>query len=358
MLYSTYLGGASIEEVHALRVDAAGNAYVTGATGSADFPTTAGAAQTTHGGNQDVFVSKLNAAGSALTYSTYLGGSESEPSSSRLGGFEIDAAGNAYVYGDTESSNFPTSAGAPQVTRGNANPGQYDEDVFLTRINATGTAFSFSTYHGGSAIDATDDVGEEGRLFAIDGSGIAWIAGSTESADFPTTAGAFDTTFNGPATAPPGGGDAFIARYDTDAGTRSYSTLLGGTSDEFAGTGRRPLRQCLSGRPQRLQQFPDDGRRARIPATTAATAMWSLPSSTHRAARWCMPRSWAAPRKKLHQPEPGCHGHGVRRGLYAVDQFLRERRRGRHHAQWGRQRWFHCASQCHRLVLPVFHVRG
>ena len=113
-------------------------------------------------------------------------------------------------------------------------PGQYDEDVFLTRINATGTAFSFSTYHGGSAIDATDDVGEERRLFAIDGSGIAWIAGSTESADFPTTAGAFDTTFNGPATAPPGGGDAFVARYDTNAGTRSYSTLLGGTGDEFA----------------------------------------------------------------------------------------------------------------------------
>ena len=129
VLYSTYLGGASIEEVHALRVDAAGNASSPAPPGP-PTSTTAGAAQTTHGGNQDVFVSKLNAAGSALTYSTYLGGSESEPSSSRLGGFEIDGAGNAYVYGDTESSNFPTSAGAPQVTRGNANPGQYEKKFF------------------------------------------------------------------------------------------------------------------------------------------------------------------------------------------------------------------------------------
>jgi hypothetical protein len=232
--YATYLGGGSSEAALSLRIDAGGNAFVAGRTNSANFPTTAGAAQITHGGNNDLFVSRLNATGTALLYSTYLGGSEGEPSSTALGGFEIDAAGNAYVYADTQSANFPVSAGAPQPTRGNPNALQFDEDVTLTRLNAAGTQFTFSTYLGGTGIDATDDIDVDGRLFAIDGAGNAWVAGTTESADFPASAGAFDTTFNGPAGGNPGGGDAFVARYDTNAGTKTFATVIGGTGDEFA----------------------------------------------------------------------------------------------------------------------------
>ena len=139
-------------------------------------------------------MAKLNATGGALLYSTYLGGSEGETGSSQLGGFEVDSNGDAYVYGDTESANFPTTAGAPQTTRGNPNPAQFDEDAFLTRINANGTALTFSTYLGGSGFDTTDDTSFGGKLLAIDGTGGAWIAGTTESADFPASAGAFDTS--------------------------------------------------------------------------------------------------------------------------------------------------------------------
>jgi hypothetical protein len=232
--YVTYLGGSDIEESHALRVDAAGNAYLAGFTWSSNFPVTAGAPQGTLGGARDAFVVKLGATGGTLLYGTYLGGSESEPSSARLGGFEVDASGNAYVLGDTASTNFPTTAGAPQTARGNPNGAQFDEDLFLTRINAAGTAFAFSTYHGGGAIDATTDDDLDPRLLAIDASGNAWIAGTSESADLPTTPGAFDTTFNGPAGGTPGGGDALVAKFDTNAGTRVYSSYLGGTGDELA----------------------------------------------------------------------------------------------------------------------------
>src|SRR5262245_10190532 len=112
--YVTYLGGTSIEEAHRIRIDAAGNAWLTGGTSSTNFPVTSGAAQTTFGGVRDVYVAKLNATGGALLYSTYLGGNGDEPANASVAGFEIDAAGDAYVYGTTDSTNFPVSANAPQ----------------------------------------------------------------------------------------------------------------------------------------------------------------------------------------------------------------------------------------------------
>ncbi len=235
VVYATYLGGSSFDEASAIRIDASGAAHVMGTTSSNNFPTSAGAPQSAFGGAEDVFVAKLSATGASLVYSTYLGGSNQETSSDG-GGFEIDAAGNAYVYAVTSSTNFPTTAGAPQAARGNPNGAQFDEDAFLTKINAAGNAFLFSTYHGGSSIDQPlDTFGLETRQLAIDASGSAWIAGSTESADFPVTPGAFDTTFNGPAGGNPGGGDAFVTRFDTVAGTRLYSTLIGGAADEYGG---------------------------------------------------------------------------------------------------------------------------
>jgi hypothetical protein len=231
--YLTYLGGTGLEQLQALRIDAGGNAYVAGETSSVDFPTSASAPQATSGGSQDVFVSKLNATGGVLLYSTYLGGSGGEPGSQNIS-LEVDAGGNAFVLSDTDSVDFPTTPGAPQTTRGNPNAMVFDQDVFLTRINANGTAFDFSTYLGGSGIEENDVTAEDVRLLAVDGNGSAWIAGTTESADFPATTGSLQTTFGGPAGGIPGGGDAFVARYDTDAGTLTYATFVGGSADDFA----------------------------------------------------------------------------------------------------------------------------
>ena len=110
--YSTYLGGSGFDVGEGIAVDSSGNAYVTGETASSDFPTTAGAFETTYGGGDDAFVTKLNGSGSALIYSTYLGGSGFDVGE----GIAVDSSGNAYVTGGTNSSDFPTTAGAFQTT--------------------------------------------------------------------------------------------------------------------------------------------------------------------------------------------------------------------------------------------------
>src|SRR5205814_8754446 len=117
LVYSTYLGGSSSDAGSGIAVDAAGNAYVTGGTGSTDFPTTIGAFQTTKGGGfRDAFVTKLNPTGSALVYSTYLGGSGDDYGY----GIALDALGNAYVTGGTGSTDFPTTPGAIQERKRDA----------------------------------------------------------------------------------------------------------------------------------------------------------------------------------------------------------------------------------------------
>src|SRR3989442_11544185 len=188
LVYSTYLGGAGTDEGLAIAVDAWGNAYVTGLTDSTNFPTTAGAFQKVDGGSFDAFVTKLNAAGSALVYSTYLGGSGDDESF----GIAVDALGNAYVAGFTDSSNFPTTALAFRTTsRGGG-------DAFVTKLNATGSALVYSTYLGGSDLDAALGI-------AVDGLGNAYVTGLTSSANFPTTTGAFQKS-NG------GAFDAFVTK--------------------------------------------------------------------------------------------------------------------------------------------------
>src|SRR5712691_5358261 len=119
LVYSTYLGGSSLDEGHAIAVDASGSAYFTGVTGSSNFPTTPGAFQTTYGGHGNAFVGKLNTSGSALIYSTYLGG-RGEATAGYDSGFGVaaDSTGNTYVTGFTNSSNFPTTVGAFQTTLG------------------------------------------------------------------------------------------------------------------------------------------------------------------------------------------------------------------------------------------------
>ncbi len=217
LLYSTYLGGNSTDSGSGIAVDASGDVYVMGTTNSPNFPTTSGASQTTFGGAEDAFVSKLNVTGSALLYSTYLGGSNGDYGS----GIALDSSGNAYVTGYTGSTDFPTTPGAFQ-TKCSANC----YDVFVSRLNATGSALLYSTYLGGSGAD-------EGHGIALDSSGNAYVTGVTGSSDFPTTPGAFQITYRGSSHDP---ADAFVSKLNATGSALLYSTYLGGTYND-AGDG-------------------------------------------------------------------------------------------------------------------------
>jgi len=228
LIYSTYLGGSGGSIVSSgIAIDSSGDAYVTGATGSSNFPTTPGAAQTTFaGGSADAFVSKLNATGSALVFSTYLGGSGNDYAPSYGGGIGLDASGNVYVTGYTTSTNFPT-ADAVQSTYGGGT-----SDAYAAKLNANGTALVYSTYLGGSGADTTSLGG-----IAVDGSGNAYVTGSTSSTDFPT-ANAFQATYGG------GSGDAFIAKITTNqpptADAGGPYTVPEGGSITLTGSGSDP----------------------------------------------------------------------------------------------------------------------
>ena len=175
LVYSTYLGGAVNEVGRSIAVDAAGSAYLTGWTESANFPTTGSAFQPVKSGFADVFVAKLNPAGSALVYSTYLGGSVDEGNYDS--NIAVDSAGHAYVAGNTHSTNFPVVS-AIQPTFG----GQ-DSDAFVTRFSLDGSTLIYSTFLGGSAPGA--GLGDYAYGLALDGSGNAYIAGYTFAPDFP-----------------------------------------------------------------------------------------------------------------------------------------------------------------------------
>jgi hypothetical protein len=188
LVYSTFLGGNASDNVHGLAVDASGTAYVTGATNSPNFPTTSGAFQLAINGGGDAFVTKLNAAGSALVYSTYLGGSEGDDGVS----IAVDTSGNAFVTGTTVSLNFPTTAGALQAFGGAV-------DAFVAVLDSAGSGLTYSTFLGGSG-------SEEGRGIAIDTFANAYVTGRTDSANFPITTGSFQTTFAG------GPADAYVSK--------------------------------------------------------------------------------------------------------------------------------------------------
>ncbi|MBI3666576.1 MAG: SBBP repeat-containing protein [Acidobacteria bacterium] len=219
LVYSTYLGGDAIDQGRAIAVDTAGNAYVTGST-SVGFSTTPGAFQTTFGGPRDgAFVAKLNPTGTALVYSTYLGGSGD------LGefgsGIAVDAAGNAYVTGSTYSANFPTTPGAYQtVFRGSP---FVNTNAFITKVNAGGSALVYSTYLGGSGGERG---GDRASRIAVDAAGNAYVTGRTGSRDFPTTPGALRTT----GFSSPGFVDAFVTKLNATGTGLVYSTYLGGLS--------------------------------------------------------------------------------------------------------------------------------
>ena len=207
--YSTYLGGTNGDLVRGISVDGAGNAYITGYTYSTDFPTTTGAYQPNYAGNLDAFVTKLNPTGTALVYSTYLGGTNTDYGY----GVAVDGAGNAYITGYTSSTNFPTTPGAYQTS--NAGNG----DAFITKLNPTGNGLVYSTYLGGTSDDY-------GYGVAVDGAGNAYITGRTSSTNFPTTPGAYRTSYAG-------NGDVFVTKLNPTGNGLAYSTYLGGTQYDY-----------------------------------------------------------------------------------------------------------------------------
>ena len=214
LVYSTYLGGSDYDNGYGIAVDSAGNAYVTGGTVSTDFPT-ANPLQAVLGGGQDVFVAKLNPTGSALVYSTYLGGSDFD----RGFGIAADSSGNAYVTGQTNSVDFPTANALQPVYGGGPafDPIEMGGDVFVAKLNPTGSALAYSTYLGGSN-------GDEGYGIAVDSAGNAYVTGVTLSTDFPT-ASPLQAVLWGP-------NDSFVAKLNPTGSALAYSTYLGGSGSE------------------------------------------------------------------------------------------------------------------------------
>ena len=215
LVYSTYLGGEREDSGQGIALDGAGNAYVTGLTNSADFPTTPGAFDTSFdgssGGGSDAFVTKLNATGSALLYSTFLGGNLTAHDGGY--GIAVDGAGSAYVTGLTNSSSFPTTPGAFDTTFNDA------FDAFVTKLNAAGSGLVYSTFLGAGFND------DAGFAIALDAAGSAFVTGTTQSPSFPTTPGAFDTSFNGAFSSY----DAFVTKLNPAGSSLAYSTFLGGS---------------------------------------------------------------------------------------------------------------------------------
>ncbi|MET0646923.1 MAG: Calx-beta domain-containing protein, partial [Pyrinomonadaceae bacterium] len=217
LVYSTYLGGSGGEEGAGIAVDTSGRAHVTGTTGSTDFPLV-NPRQATNAGQGDAFAVKLDAAGGSLLYSTYIGGSGRD--NGRAGA--LDPAGNFYVAGQTVSTNFPVTPGAFQTTIGDTNPNSLEGDAFVTKLDPTGSTSVYSTYLGGSDI-------EIGYAVAADSAGNAYVAGSSESPNFPVL-NAAQTSYAGGSFI----GDAFATKLNAAGSALVYSTYLGGTSFDYA----------------------------------------------------------------------------------------------------------------------------
>src|SRR5437016_5340551 len=278
LIYATYLGGSAYDVAYGITVDDLGNAYVTGNTSSNDFPVTAGAFRTTYGGGGDAFIAAISPAGDSLVYSTYLGGSAWDIGYS----LAVDSAHTTYVTGETQSSDFPTTSGTYNRTyttaaafaaklsadgkslvystflgssytggasiavdaSGNAfiagttmfswyptTPGAYRRalqwaDAFVTELNAAGSALTYSTFLGGSAYDYANAID-------LDAAGNAFVTGSTNSSDFPVTPGAWNTTFPGSTR----GGYVYVAELNASGTSLNYATYIGGTGGSSAGYG-------------------------------------------------------------------------------------------------------------------------
>jgi IPT/TIG domain./Beta-propeller repeat. len=222
IVYATYLGGSGDDNAHGIAVDSSGRAYVTGATDSKNFPLSQPFQGTFGGSTYDSFITRLSADGSALSYSSYLGGSGNDLATA----VTVDSSGNAYIAGYTFSTNFPNTNGFQTSFAGRI------FDAFLTKVNAAGLAVAYSTYLGGNTYDLATAV-------AVDASNNAYVTGFTFSSNFPTKAALQGTIAAGNCNS--GGSssncaDAFVAKINT-AGSGSaslvYSTFLGGGKNDY-----------------------------------------------------------------------------------------------------------------------------
>jgi len=209
ILYSTYLGGSNVDSANAIAVDSYGAAYIGGDTSSTDFPVLDGA-YTANMGGQDGFITKLTSAGTAIVYSTYLGGTAAD----QVGAIAVNSAGNAFVTGSTFSVNFPVSHAVQSATGGN-------QDAFVAEFLPGGNALVFSTYLGGTSGFA--GLPEQGQAIAVDTAGNIYVAGTTSSTNFPVTASALQPTFAG------GNLDGFLTQYSPGGVKVNYSSFLGGS---------------------------------------------------------------------------------------------------------------------------------
>ena len=226
LIYSTYLGGTgNIQDYGSgIAVDSAGDAYVTGTASSTDFPVTTGAFQkvnnaATNGGN-NAFVAKINPTGTALIYSTFLGGAGTANGGDGASGIALDSSNDAYVAGSAFSADFPVTTGAFQTVNNAATGG--GPNAFVTKINPAGAALVYSTYLGGSG-------GENGNGITIDSVGDAYVTGFTSSSNFPVTNGAFQSVNNGLS----GASNSFVSKFNPAGTGLLYSTYLGGSGGDY-----------------------------------------------------------------------------------------------------------------------------
>jgi len=235
LAFSTFLGGSGFfgDSGNAIAVDSAGNVYVTGSACSTDFPVTPGAFQATNAAAANsgcnAFASKLNPGGTALVYSTYLGGSSTNMGGDNGRAIAVDAAGNAYVAGQTYSTDFPVTQGAFQTT--NRAAANETSNAFVAKLNPTGTALVYSTYLGGSGYQV-EYPGDAANAIAVDAAGDAYVAGQSYSPDFPVTQGAFQTTNNCVANQC---ANAFVTKLNPGGMALVYSTYLGGSGGNRVG---------------------------------------------------------------------------------------------------------------------------
>ena len=221
--WSTFLGGNAFDGTASdMARDDAGRIYVGGLSSSPNFPTTVGAYDRTNAGNGDAWVACLSADGTTLIWSTFLGGAAGVD---RVRDLSIDAAGNVIVGGETGSMNLPVTAGAIQPSFGGG-----ASDGFVAVFDSTGSQLKACTYLGGFGTDFQE--AEYVIGLEVDAAGTITVSGNTNSSNFPTTAGAFDTTHN-PGDAGVGAYDAFIARLNSDCTTLLYSTFVGGSGVEY-----------------------------------------------------------------------------------------------------------------------------
>lgn len=214
LVFCTYLGASGgYNYIYGCGSDQYGYTYVAGYTSASNFPVTTGAFQTSMSSSPDIFVTKLNTTGTGLVYSTYLGGSSSD----YVYGMYVDKDGYAYMTGYTYSTNFPTSSGAYKTSP----PYSGSANVYVTKLNPTGTALAMSSYLGGTSSYSY------GYSISADPDGNPYVTGYTYATNFPTTPGAYKTTTSyTPAT--------FVTKFNASGTSLAYSTFIPASSSTYA----------------------------------------------------------------------------------------------------------------------------